>query len=118
MCNRLLTWRGIMKKNLIRTCVLVVCLAMVAPAFAAEDAWTGDSGTDILWSNPDNWLIGGPGRLPSIKTVIGEYNYGVPGSNDVTLAFDAGTVSGFEVFGKGILKQNIYGFKKILNKFR
>ena len=59
-----------MKKNLIRTCVLVVCLAMVAPAFAAQDLWN-NSTADELWSTPANCTIEGPGPLPSIKTVIG-----------------------------------------------
>ena len=89
-----------MKKIIV---LLVVCVAMTATTFGAADMWLGSGAVDDLWSNPANWSIDGPGPLPSIKTVIGDIDYGVVGANVVTLDIDAGTVSGFEIFGKGIL---------------
>ena len=48
-----------MRKQLMAGCFLaslVLVLGSVAPA-VAQSVWTGD-GTDNLWSNPDNWLLG------------------------------------------------------------
>ena len=84
---------------------LGVSLAMAAPTFGATDQWTG-AGTDILWSNPANWDTSGDGGeggpLPTIKTVIGENNFGVVGANDVTLNIGV-TLPVVEIFGAGVL---------------
>ena len=81
---------------------LGLCLAMAAPTFGASDIWD-PAGVDELWSNPANWDTTDGGQpLPSIKTVIGEYNYGIAGANDCTLDIEV-SLPAFEVYGKGVL---------------
>ena len=79
--------------------VLLVCLAMAAPAFAYTE-WNNGGG-DGLWSTAANWSEGLPD--PADKTAIGEFNYPSPAENTVTLNSAAGILDGFEVYGGGVL---------------
>jgi hypothetical protein len=93
-----------MTMNINKTLTVVTMIAaMTVTAFGASDLWLGSGAVDELWSNPANWTIDGPGPLPSIKTVIGDNNYGVPGANNCTLDIDAGTLPAFECYGGGVL---------------
>ena len=94
-----------MKNGISILAVAAVMLAMAAPALAATDQWSG-LGADDLWSTSANWDTtsdgGEGGPFPTIKTVIGEQNYGVVGANDVTMDV-AATLPVVEVYGKGVL---------------
>jgi hypothetical protein len=85
--------------------MLVVCVAMTAPTWAANTEWT-DAGANLLWGNSDNWKHwdGSVWTTPVLpngtKTVIGE-----AATNTVTLSTGTYSISVLEIYSGGILKQ-------------
>ncbi|MBW8018006.1 MAG: hypothetical protein FVQ82_17695, partial [Planctomycetes bacterium] len=103
-----------MMKNVM--CVmLVVCVAMAAPALALSTTWVGGVGN---WNVGTNWFTDngtGAGVPDGIKTVLGETEYGNPGLEIVTLNTTTNDLEVFEVFGGGTLNIETGGILNVVN---
>jgi hypothetical protein len=95
--------------------VATMIAAMAATCFGASDEWKGSGAVDEFWSNTANWTLDGVGPLPTIKTVIGEQDFGVVGANDVTLDIVTVGLPVFEMFGKGVLNIVAGGVLNVVN---